>query len=61
MNGRQFKFENAMASVAGTPMRGKFDLDLAVAAPRVTGQLNADTIDAAAILAGIAGMPPGTG
>jgi hypothetical protein len=57
MNGRQFKFENAMASVAGAAMRGKFDLDLANA-PRITGELNADTIDAAAILAGIAGLPP---
>ena len=58
MNGRQFKFENAMASVAGTQLRGAFDLDLAAAAPRVTGTLNADTIDAAAILAGLSGMPP---
>ena len=58
MNGRQFKFENAMASVAGTQLRGAFDLDFAAAAPRVTGTLNADTIDAAAILAGLSGMPP---
>ena len=57
MNGRQFKFENAMASIAGTQMRGKFDLDL-TATPRVTGELNADTIDGGAILASIAGMPP---
>ena len=57
MNGRQFKFENAMASMAGTPLRGKFDLDLA-AAPRVTGPLNADTIDAAAILGGIPACRP---
>ena len=41
VNGRQLKFENAMASVAGAAMRGKFDLDL-TAAPRVTGELNAD-------------------
>jgi len=57
MNGWQFKFETMMASVAGTAMRGKLDLDLA-AKPRVTGELNADAIDAAAILAGIAGLPP---
>ncbi len=56
MNGRQFKFENAMASVAGTQLRGKLDLDLA-AAPRVTGELNADAIDGNAVLAGAAGMP----
>ena len=56
MNGRQFKFENAMASVAGAAMRGTLDLDLA-SAPRVNGEINADTIDAAAILGGIAGMP----
>lgn len=57
MNGRQFKIENAMASVAGTQMRGRFDLDL-TATPRVTGELNADAIDGGAVLAGIAGMPP---
>jgi uncharacterized protein involved in outer membrane biogenesis len=56
MDGRQFRFENAMASVAGTQLRGKLDLDLA-AAPRVTGELNADAIDGNAVLAGAAGMP----
>ncbi len=57
MHGRQFKFENAMASIAGTQLRGKLDLDLA-GAPRVAGELNADTIDGAAILSSLAGMPP---
>ena len=46
-----------MASIAGTPLRGKLDVDL-TSAPRITGQIDADTIDAAAILASIAGLPP---
>ncbi len=57
MNGRQFKFENAAGNIAGAAMRGAFDVDLA-SVPRVTGQFDADAIDAAVILAGIAGMPP---
>ena len=54
--GRQFKFENAMASIAGTPLRGKLDMDL-TSTPRITGQIDADMIDAAAIIGGIAGLP----
>lgn len=54
--GRQFKFENAMASIAGTPLRGKLDMDF-TSTPRITGQIDADMIDAAAIIGGIAGLP----
>lgn len=57
MTGWQFKFENAMASIAGTPLRGKLDMDL-TSIPRITGQIDADTIDAAAIIGSIAGLPP---
>lgn len=57
VNGRQFKFENAMASIAGTAWRGKFDVDLA-SIPRIAGQVDADAVDAAAIIGGIAGLPP---
>jgi hypothetical protein len=60
MNGRQFQFENAMASIAGTPLRGKLDLDL-TSVPRITGRIDADMIDAAAIAGSIAGLPPARG
>ncbi|HKY86446.1 MAG TPA: AsmA-like C-terminal region-containing protein, partial [Pseudorhodoplanes sp.] len=56
MNGRQFQFENAMASVAGVPLRGKLDVDL-TSIPRITGHIDADTVDAAAIVGSIAGLP----
>ncbi len=56
VNGRAFKFENAMASVSGAAMRGTMDVDL-TSAPRLNGDVNADAFDAAAILGVIAGLP----
>jgi large subunit ribosomal protein L24 len=56
VTGRKFKFENAMASVAGTPLRGKLDMDF-TSVPRITGQIDADMIDAAAVIGSIAGFP----
>jgi uncharacterized protein involved in outer membrane biogenesis len=54
--GRTFNFENLSASIAGTPLRGqlKFAHD---PSPRIDGAIEAEAIDAGALLAAAIGMP----
>ncbi|MPZ58398.1 MAG: AsmA family protein [Rhizobiales bacterium] len=51
------KFINLKGKLAGTELRGNLALDFAAGA-MVAGQIEADTLDAAAVIAAVIGVPP---
>ncbi|MDB5597967.1 MAG: alpha-isopropylmalate/homocitrate synthase AsmA [Xanthobacteraceae bacterium] len=58
INGRQMTFEDISARIADAAVRGRLTVATADAGPtRVEGQIEADTMDAAALIAGATGMP----
>ena len=57
-DGKQATFQDISAVVAGSKLRGKLSASLAMPT-RVTGSLDADTLDVAALIAATTGMPKG--
>jgi uncharacterized protein involved in outer membrane biogenesis len=59
INGRQMTFEDISARIADATVRGRLTVTTAEAGgpTRLEGQIDADTMDAAALIAGATGMP----
>lgn len=58
LSGYSLKFDQLSAQVAGMPLRGKLDLILG-SVVEVKGSIEADAIDAAALIAAAGGLPDG--